>query len=160
MVWLCMLYLTTIFENFVHSFNFPYYMLSKMDIRQNEMTQKMFLHPHPSPSKPMLKPRERSKRTHYKHPWFWGTQVVLTFCFFCPRSWRLDIDHWQQWPEWDTNPDLYDSGQVRTSWPIRLTGSWSSRGSTISPYIVDICDQINKLSFELRKIGYVSLLLK
>ena len=46
--------------------------------------------------------------------WFGGTQVGMapTFRFFCPRSCSLDIDHWLQCPEWDSNPVLYDSGQV------------------------------------------------
>ena len=36
------------------------------------------------------------------------------------------------------------------SWAVRPTGSWSFCGSIISLYIVDICDQMSEVSFELR----------
>ena len=40
--------------------------------------------------------------------------------------------------------------ECSTSLAIRPTGSWLLCGSTISPQMVDACDQIKEISFELR----------
>ena len=49
-------------------------------------------------------------------------------------------------PEWDSNPVLCSALPVER--PGQL-GSWSLYGSMTSPLILDICNQVNEISFGL-----------